>query len=118
MKTLTFLARSSPYGSGKAKACQDMVLSAAVFEQKIHYVFLDDGVFQLLSGQDPSGLGAKNISAAMSALDLYGVDKVYVDRDSMESRGLHQDQLLIPAQLCGVEEISALLAESDMVFQL
>ena len=98
MKTLTFLARSGPYGSSKAKALLDMVLSAAVFEQKIQYIFLDDGVYQLLSDQDSAQLGAKNVSAALPALDLYGVDRIYLDTESLQARGLQSRQLLIPAQ--------------------
>ena len=118
MKTLTFLARSGPYGSSKPKALLDMVLSAAVFEQKIHYIFIDDGVYQLLSDQQPSGLAAKNVSTALPALELYGVDKVYVDTESLHKRGLSTRQLLIPAQACDAEAVKALIAASDMVFSL
>ncbi|HDZ09798.1 sulfurtransferase complex subunit TusC [Pseudohongiella sp.] len=118
MKTLTFLARSGPYGSSKAKALLDMVLSAAVFEQKIQYIFLDDGVYQLLSDQDSAQLGAKNVSAALPALDLYGVDRIYLDTESLQARGLQSRQLLIPAQPCNSDEIRSLIADSDMVFSL
>ncbi|WP_339858049.1 sulfurtransferase complex subunit TusC [Pseudohongiella acticola] len=118
MKTLTFLARSAPHGTGKAKALQDMVLSAAVFEQKIQLVFLDDGVYQLLAGQDPSALPAKNVSAALPALELYGVDRVFLDADSLQTRGLGDSELLIPAQSCTADEIRLLIADSDMVFSL
>jgi tRNA 2-thiouridine synthesizing protein C len=118
MKTLTFLAKSAPHGNGKAKALLDMVLSAAVFEQKIQYIFLDDGVYQLLTGQDPSCLPAKNVSAALPALELYGVDRVFLDTASLQTRGLSARQLLIPAQPCTAEEIRSLIADSDMVFSL
>ncbi|MBC54017.1 MAG: sulfurtransferase complex subunit TusC [Gammaproteobacteria bacterium] len=118
MKTLTFLARSAPYGSSKAKALLDMVLSAAVFEQKIQYIFLDDGVYQLLAGQDPSSLAAKNVSAALPALELYGVDQVFLDLASLQARGLSTDQLLIPVTTCNAADISKMLAASDMVFSL
>jgi tRNA 2-thiouridine synthesizing protein C len=118
MKTLTFLARSGPHGSSKPKALLDMVLSAAVFEQKINYIFIDDGVYQLLPDQDPSRLAAKNVSAALPALELYGVDKVYVDTDSLQKRGLAARQLLVPAQPCHADEIKTLIADSDMVFSL
>lgn len=118
MKTLTFLARSGPHGSSKARALLDMVLSAAVFEQKIQYVFLDDGVYQLLSGQDPAPLSARNVSAALPALDLYGVDRVYLHTDSLKARGLESRQLLISPQLCNSDDIKSLIANSDMVFSL
>lgn len=118
MKTLTFLARSAPCGSSKPKALLDMVLSAAVFEQKIQLIFLDDGVFQLLADQDPTRLSAKNVSAALPALDLYGVDRIFLDLDSLHTRGLDSRKLLIRAQPCRADEIQALIANSDMVFSL
>lgn len=118
MKTLTFLARTGPYGGSKPKALLDMVLSAAVFEQKIHYIFIDDGVYQLLSDQDPSRLSAKNVCTALPALELYGVDKVYVDTESLQKRGLAARQLLVPARACDADAIKALIADSDMVFSL
>lgn len=118
MKTLTFLARSAPYGSSRAKALLDMVLSAAVFEQKIQYIFLDDGVYQLIAGQAPSALAAKNTSAALPALELYGVEHVYLDQESLHERGLSQDELLLPAQACSAADIRKMIADSDMVFSL
>src|SRR5690606_9679794 len=70
MKTLTFLSRQAPFGSSRAKACMDMVLASAVFEQQINYVFMDDGVWQLVKGHAPEGSGAKNSLAALQALEL------------------------------------------------
>ncbi|MEX0738069.1 MAG: sulfurtransferase complex subunit TusC [Pseudohongiella sp.] len=118
MKTLTFLARSGPVGSSRPKALLDMVLSAAVFEQKINFIFLDDGVYQLLPDQDPARLAAKNVSSALPALELYGVDKVYVDTESLQKRGLSGRPLLISAKACNADEVRSLLADADMVFGL
>jgi tRNA 2-thiouridine synthesizing protein C len=118
MKTMTFITRCAPYGSSKPKACLDMVLSASVFDQKINYVFMDDGVYQLLKGQEPSGLPAKNISAALTALALYGVEQVYVDQTSLRDRNLKPEDLLISAELCDAVRIKQMISSSDMVFAL
>jgi tRNA 2-thiouridine synthesizing protein C len=117
-KTLTFLARQAPYGSSKPKACQDMVLSASVFEQDINYVFMDDGVYQLLKHQRPDGIPAKNVSAALTALELYGVTNVFVDIDSLQERGLAAEDLLLVVELCDSARICDLIHASDMVFAL
>lgn len=118
MKTLTFISRRAPYGSSKPKACLDMVLSASVFEQAINYVFMDDGVYQLVRDQEPSGIPAKNLSAALTALGLYGVDQVFVDQTSLKDRNLCADDLLIPVELCDAGRLKQLIQASDMVFAL
>lgn len=117
-KTLLFIARSAPYGSSRARALTDMVLSAAVFEQDIHYLFLDDGVGQLLQGQQPDGIESKNTSAALTALELYGVDKVYVHEPSLRERGLEGRSLLVNAEHCDTAQVQQLLAQADHVITL
>ena len=118
MKTLTFLARQAPLGSSSAKACLDMVLASAVFEQQVNYVFLDDGVWQLVRGHAPDGIGAKNTLAALQALELYGVDNVYALDESMTERQLTQAHLQIPVRLCTPAELGAMINASDVVTAL
>ncbi len=119
-KTLTFISRSSPHSSGKAKACLDMVLSAAVFDQTVNYIFMDDGVFQLLDKQTPATIHARNVSAAFPALALYGVEMVYVDEEALLDRGLHSDSLLadVEIKVCSAQQIQALIRQSETVFNL
>ena len=117
-KTITFISRSTPYGGGLAKACLDMVLSAAVFEQKINLVFMDDGVWQLKSDQAPQQINAKGLSAALSALPLYEVSNVFVESESLALRGLNLDALSVDVTPYSAAAIATLLRESDVVFQL
>ncbi len=95
-----------------------MVLSAAVFDQQVNYVFMDDGVQQLRRGQEPSAINAKNLSAAFSALPLYDVSNIFVDAESLQRRGLTQDQLVIDALACDADKIAELIRQSDVVFTL
>ena len=117
-KTITFISRSTPYGSGRAKACLDMVLSTAVFEQRVNLVFMDDGVWQLGAAQDPQAINAKDLSAALSALPLYDVNNIFVESDSLTSRGLDLQSLAIPAKPCSTEQIATMISKSDVVYQL
>ncbi|MDO9519671.1 MAG: sulfurtransferase complex subunit TusC [Pseudohongiella sp.] len=118
MKTLTFLSRQAPFGSSKAKACLDMVLASAVFEQQINYVFMDDGVWQLVRGHAPEAIGSKNTMAALSALELYGVDKVYALEESLTGRGLTPEHLQIPVIVCTKTQLQAIIKASDVVTAL
>lgn len=117
-KTLTFIARSTPYGTGRAKALLDMVLSAAVFDQTINLLFMDDGVWQLAHNQQPATIDAKDLSAALGALPLYEVNNVYVEARALHERGLALDTLAVVATPCDDAGIAALIAASDQVFAL
>ena len=117
-KQLTFLSRAAPYGTNRPQLCLDMALAAAVFEQTVNYVFLDDGVFQLLEGQNAEGIQSKTLGNALETLDLYGIDRVIVEAEAMTARGLSPDDLLLPAQVLNSDEIGEIIAESDAVFNL
>ena len=117
-KTFTFISRHGPYGSDNAHVCLELVLATAVFGQVVHYLFIDDGVYQLLKDQQADALSSKNLSANLQALALYGVEKVYVDRDSLEARNLTTDNLILPAELLNSEQSSALIRQADTVFSL
>lgn len=118
MKTLTFISRQAPFGSNKAKACLDMVLASAVFEQQINYVFMGDAVWQLLRGHNPEGIGAKNTMTAMQALELYGVDRIYALDESLTARGLTAAHLQIPIAVISKAELQLLISTSDVVTAL
>ena len=117
-KTISFISRSTPYGQDQAKACLDMVLSAAVFDQKINFIFMDDGVWQLKRGQTPSTIDAKDLSATFAALALYDVNELYVEASSMLERGLDADSLVVPVTILESAKIAELINQSDVVFTL
>lgn len=117
-KTLTFITRQAPYGQGGAKATLDMVLSAAVFDQQVHYIFMGDGVLQLRRGQQPASIDAKDLSAAFSALPLYEVDSIHVEAEALHARGMSAQDLVIPVTVAGAEDIARLINLSDTVFNL
>jgi len=55
--------------------------------------FMDDGVYQLAKGQDTSGIGMKNFSPTYAALGDFEITKIYVEKESLEERGLTLDDL-------------------------
>ena len=117
-KTFTFISRMAPYGSNRPQLRLDAALATAVFEQKVNYLFLDDGVFQLLKDQQGDAIKTKTLSNAMETLDLYGIEKVLVDEDSLKQRGLTEADLVLPVTQVGTKELCALLSRSDYVFNL
>ena len=45
----------------------------------------------------------------------YEVEKVYADKESLESRGLSADDLVIPVEILSSDEISELMDEQDVI---
>lgn len=117
-KKFTFLTRSAPYGSNRPQLCLEAALAAAVFEQQVNYVFLEDGVYQLLQGQNGESIHSKTLGSAMETLDLYGIENVYVEERALEARGLTPEDLVIPVQLCDSDTVAGLLKTADCVFNL
>ncbi len=90
MKKFMFVNRKAPYGTIYALESLEVVLIAATFDQDVSLVFLDDGVYELAKGQDTQGIGIKNHSKTYRALDGYDVEKLYVERESLQARGLER----------------------------
>jgi len=94
IKKFMYINRQAPYGTIYAWESLEVVLIGAAFEQDVAVAFLDDGIYQLVKGQDTTGLGIKNFSPTYSALGDYDVNKLYVEKESLEKRGLTIDDLM------------------------
>ena len=78
-------------GTVYAQESLEVVLIGAAFDQDVSVVFLDDGVYQIRKDQDTSAIGTKNFSKTFRALEMYDVEKLYVEKESMEARGMSED---------------------------
>ena len=94
IKNFLYLNRRSPYGTIYSWESLEVVLIGAAFDQKVSLAFLDDGVFQIVKGQDTTGVDMKNFSPTYAALGDYDVNQLYVERESLEERGLTVDDLM------------------------
>ena len=93
IRKFMYINRKAPYGTIYAWESLEVVLIGAAFEQDVSLAFMDDGVFQLTKGQDTKGIGMKNFSPTYAALGDYEVTKIYVEKESLEERGLTLDDL-------------------------
>ena len=114
-KKFMFVNRSAPYGTIYALESLEVVLISAAFDQDVSLVFVDDGVWQLKKGQQTKGIETKNFSPTYRALEGYDVEKLYVERESLESRGLTEDDLLVDVNVLSSSELGELMAEQDVV---
>lgn len=110
-----FVNRKAPYGTIYALESLEVVLIAATFDQDVSLVFVDDGVYELVKGQDTAGTGIKNHSKTYRALDGYDVEKLYVERESMAARGLGEDDLIVDVEWLSTAQMAELMAAQDVV---
>lgn len=92
-KKFLYVNRRPPYGTIYAWESLEVVLIGAAFEQDVSLAFIGDGVFQLVKGQNTTGIGMKNFSPTYAALGDYDVTKIYVEKESLDERGLTLDDL-------------------------
>lgn len=93
-KKFLYVNRKAPYGTIYALESLEVVLIGAAFEQDVQLAFLDDGVYQLTKDQTTTDIGMKNFSPTYKALGDYDVNKIYVEQESLDARGLTLDDLL------------------------
>ena len=93
-KKFMFVNRKAPYGTVYALESLEVVLIAAAFEQDVSLAFVGDGVYEITKGQSTDGIGMKNFSPTYKALGDYEVTKLYVEKESLEARGLTLDDLM------------------------
>lgn len=115
IKKFMYVNRRAPYGSVYALESLEVVLIGAAFNQDVSVVFADDGVFQLKKGQDTKELGMKNFSPTYRALEMYDVEKLYVEKESLEARGLTEEDLVVPVEVMSSSEIGKLMEQQDVV---
>jgi tRNA 2-thiouridine synthesizing protein C len=115
VKKFMFVNRKAPYGTVYALEGLEVVLISAAFDQDVSLVFLDDGVYELVKGQDTKAIGVKNFSPTYRALEGYDIEKLYVERESLAARGLTEESLVVPVDVLSAQEIAALMAEQDVV---
>jgi tRNA 2-thiouridine synthesizing protein C len=115
VKKFMFVNRKAPYGSVYALEGLEVVLISAAFDQDVSLAFLDDGVYQLAKGQNPKGIETKNFSPTYRALEGYDIEKLYVERESLEARGLAESDLLVDVEVLGAAEMAALMDEMDVM---
>lgn len=128
-KKFLYVNRKAPYGTVYALESLEVVLIGAAFEQDVQLLFMDDGIFQIAKGQDTGESEMKNFSPTYSALGDFDITKIYVDKESLEERGMTIDDLMPltyedenddwaekdSIRVIGRDEIAALMEEQDVV---
>ncbi|MBS4097155.1 MAG: sulfurtransferase complex subunit TusC [Sulfuricella sp.] len=115
VKKFAFINRKAPYGTIYALESLEVVLISAAFDQDVSLMFIDDGVYQLKKGQGTKAVGMKNFSPTYRALEGYDIEKLYVEKESLEARGLTEEDLLVDVEVMSRADMAVLMEEQDVI---
>lgn len=118
MKSMLIISRQAPWSGPGAREALDIALAGGAFDLPLGLLFLDDGVFQLASGQQPSSLQQKDLTANLQALPLFGVESLFASKRSLQERGLDGATLNLTVEVLDDSDLSALIDRYDQVITL
>lgn len=110
---LMVVFHKAPYGSIYAFEGLETVLIMGAYETDITVLFVDDGIYSIKKGIDTSAMGIKDFSPTFRALEAYDIDKIYVDKDSLEARGLTVEDLVIEPEVIESSEVEKLMEQQQ-----
>ena len=115
---LAFLFRTAPHGNAISREGLDALLAATAFcdEEEIGVFFIDDGVLNLLDGQNPEVLLQKDFIRTFKLLDLYDIEQRFVCADSLDQYNLQTEQLIISAEKIDRTSLINKLSQTEKVF--
>lgn len=118
MKTITFIFNKAPTGSQHGRELLDIALMSSAFDMPVRVIFQNQGAFQLLKAQEPERLGIKNHSKTFKALELYGINEVYIDHEFLKANQIESSNLITPAKPLAQTQIKQIIKNSDFVIML
>ena len=115
---LAFLFRTAPHGNAISREGLDALLAATAFcdEEEIGVFFIDDGVLNLLDGQNSDLLLQKDFIRTFKLLDLYDIEQRFVCADSLDQYHLQTEQLIISAEKIDRTSLINKLSQAEKVF--
>ncbi|KAB7894996.1 sulfurtransferase complex subunit TusC [Rouxiella sp. S1S-2] len=87
-KKVAFVFSQGPHGTSAGREGLDALLATSALSENIGVFFVADGVLQLLPGQQPEKILARNYIATYGVLPLYDVEECFLCEASASERGL------------------------------
>ena len=89
MKRVAFVFSSAPHGSAAGREGLDALLATSALTDDLGVFFVGDGVFQIIPGQQPGKILARDYIATFKLLSLYDIEQCWlVDVESLEPEAL------------------------------
>lgn len=111
-----FIIRRPPWPPLMPSESVDMAMTAAAFGHTVNLLFLDEGVWQLKSNQlTPAQHQGRTLVPVWAALELYDIETLWVEQESLQERGLDPEQLTLPVIPVARSGVSRLMQDHDRV---
>lgn len=112
-KRFLFLVRHPPVAGARVRETLDMILTCAAFDQYVTVLFLDDGVFQLVSPKSHPDETEPPWCSMLQVLELYDLRDLLVETESLRIRGLDGQPLPRFVRPVVEDAVKTLLAQHD-----
>ncbi len=115
---INIVIRETALTSAHFKESIDLALVCAAFDQKVNLIFVDNGVYNLITKQNYHPLGDKNHLDILKGLEFYDIENVYVEQESIEIRKISKHKLIESCEVLSTNEIKMLHKKSNQVVSL
>jgi len=114
MEKVLIIFRKGPYGHINSLEGIRIAQGLLVLDVEADAVFIDDGVFNLVKGQDPKGIGHHSVMGALEAMHRYDIP-IFACESSLKQRGIKPEDIdpAFEVQIISLEELSDLLLQAE-----
>ncbi|SDK37680.1 tRNA 2-thiouridine synthesizing protein C [Ferrimonas sediminum] len=115
MKQLAIVFTQMPHGRTGGREALDLALLSASYDIPTQCFFVGDGVYQLLTGQEPGQIESRDYIATFKALPMYDIEQIWVCQESLQQRGLVADDLMMPVNVLTRQQLTQQLNGTEQV---
>ena len=113
MQRPLFIFAKAPLNDSVAREGIEALLACAAFDMQPAVLFTDEGVLQLLPQREATG--TKNLNKMLQALELYGVEAIYVCANSLTRFGLTASNINISGHVIELHEHPGIIQNAAWV---
>lgn len=118
MKRVAFVFSSAPHGSAAGREGLDALLATSALTDDLGVFFIGDGVFQIIPGQQPGKILARDYIATFKLLSLYDIEQCWLCAASASERGLSADTpWVVDVESLEPEALRARLDDFDVILR-
>ncbi|MBT0730904.1 sulfurtransferase complex subunit TusC [Rosenbergiella nectarea] len=116
MNSIAYIFKTAPHGSSSGREGLDALLATAALSEDIGVFFIGEGVFHLVSSQQPNVIYARDYITTFKLLELYDIENVYVCQQSLVMRGITEQAMGgIPVTALPLSELQQRLSHYDKI---
>ncbi|QFH68839.1 sulfurtransferase complex subunit TusC [Enterobacter sp. E76] len=119
MNRVAFVFSSAPHGTSAGREGLDALLATSALSDELGVFFIGDGVFQILAGQQPGEILARDYIATFKLLALYDIENCWLCADSLCERGLdpNASEFVVEAEALDSVQLRDTLSQYDVILR-